>query len=142
MSEEPKGQEKKIIIDEDWKGKVQAEKEAAARKQQSPESAPAESAPAEPPSDAAEPLPPPNLTFLASSLYLQGMVSLGLLPGPTSDKPQVHLEHAKHTIDTLQMLQEKTEGNRTPDETKEMDTMLHELRLSYIAVQQQGGKAE
>ncbi len=157
MSEEPKGQEKKIIIDEDWKGKVQAEKEAAARKQQSAESAPAESAPAESappesappesapaksPSDAAEPLPPPNLTFLASSLYLQGMVSLGLLPGPTSDKPQVHLEHAKHTIDTLQMLQEKTEGNRTPDETKEMDTMLHELRLSYIAVQQQGEEAE
>ncbi len=147
MSEEPKGQEKKIIIDEDWKGKVQAEKEAAARKQQSvesapAESAPAESAPAESPSDAAEPLPPPSLTFLASSLYLQGMVSLGLLPGPASDKPQVHLEHAKHTIDTLQMLQEKTEGNRTPDETKELDTMLHELRLSYIAVQQQGEKAE
>ncbi len=134
--------EKKIIIDEDWKGKVQAEKEAAAREPQSPESAAAESAPAESLPDAAEPLPPPSLTFLASSLYLQGMVSLGLLPGPTSDKPQVHLEHAKHTIDTLQMLQEKTEGNRTPDETKEMDTMLHELRLSYIAVQQQGEKAE
>ena len=137
MSAEPEGQEKKIIVDEDWKGKVQAEREAATRQKE-----PDQPQRAEPPADEAGPLPPPNLTFLASSLYLQGMVSLGLLPGPASDKPQVNLPQAKHAIDTLQMLQEKTEGNRTDDESKEIDTMLHELRLSFVAVQQQGGKAE
>jgi hypothetical protein len=136
MSDKSEGEEQKIIIDEDWKSQVAAEKEAALREEQA-----AKPRRAGTPSDAAGPLPPPNLTVLASSLYLQGMVMLGLLPTPGSDKPEVHLDHAKHTIDTLEMLREKTEGNRTPEETKELDRMLHELRLGYVEVQQQS-KAE
>jgi hypothetical protein len=128
MSEQPEGQEKKIIIDEDWKSRVEAEKEATRHEQKS----------AKPGShaDAAGPLPPPNLTVLASSLYLQGMVALGLLPGAGSDQAEVHLDHAKHTVDTLEMLQEKTAGNRTPEETRELDRMLHELRLAYVELDQ------
>ena len=128
MSDQPESKEKKVIIDEDWKAQVQAEKEAAQR--EPPESPQARSA-----SETVGPLPPPNLTVLASSLYLQGMVSLGLLPSPESDKPEVHLDQARHTVDTLQMLQEKTEGNRTPEESKEMDRMLHELRMAYVEIQ-------
>jgi hypothetical protein len=133
MSDTPEGQEKKIIVDEDWKSQVEAEREAARHQDES-----AEPERPTPPPDAAGPLPPPNLTVLASSLYLQGMISLGLLPGPGSDQPEVHLDHAKHTIDTLEMLQEKTEGNRTPDESREMDRMLHEMRLAFVEVQAQG----
>ena len=132
MSDEPQGQEKKIIVDEGWKSQVEAEKEAARREEPSASSHPDES-----PSDPAGPLPPPSLTVLASSLYLQGMVALGLLPGPGSDKPEVHLDQAKHTVDTLEMLQEKTEGNRTPEESGEMDRMLHELRMAYVELHQQ-----
>ena len=131
MSDEPEGKQKKIIIDEDWKSQVEAEKEAAPREEPSAKPPQPESPP-----DASGPLPPPNLTVLASSLYLQGMVTLGLLPSPGSDQPEVHLDQAKHTVDTLQMLQEKTEGNRTPDESKEIDRMLHELRLAYLEVHQ------
>ena len=131
MTEEPQD-EKKIFVDEDWKSRIEAEKDAARKEQQAETAgqAPSASAPK-------GPLPPPDLTFLAGSLYLQGLVSLGLLPHPASDKPEVHLEQAKHTIDTLQMLHEKTEGNRTAEETNEIDTMIHELRLSYVGVQQQ-----
>jgi len=138
MSGEP-NEEKKIIIDEDWKSRVEAEKEEAAQEQaRAADSggAGAASGPAGPP------LPPPNLTFLASTLYMQGMISLGLLPNPASDKPEVHLEHARHFIDMLQMLQEKTEGNRTPEETQELETMLHELRLSYVARRDQPTPSE
>ncbi len=130
MTDQPEPEDKKIIVDEDWKNTVEAEKEAAGKAPPAAESAASE------PSPQADPLPPPNLTFLASSLYLQGLFALGLLPGPEADKPQLHLEQAKHSVDMLQMLYEKTEGNRTPEETKELDTMLHELRLSYLAVQQ------
>lgn len=138
MSDESKNEEKKkIIVDEDWKSQVEAEKEATRKGQEMPECKETEAS-----SDPTGPMPPPNLTFLASSLYLQGMVALGLLPGPGSDKPQVHLDQAKHGIDTLEMLREKTEGNRTPEESKEMDTMLHELRLAYLAVQEQGGRGK
>jgi len=128
MSGEP-NEEKKILIDEDWKSRVEAEKEEAARQ---PGEA-SDSGEAEATTGPAGPLPPPSLTFLASTLYMQGIVSLGLLPNPASDEPEVHLDHAKHFIDTLQMLQEKTEGNRTPEETQELETMLHELRLTYVA---------
>ncbi len=129
MSDPPEGEKPKIIIDEDWKTQVEAEKDAALSAEE-----PEESSQAEPPAGAAGPLPPPSLTVLATSLYLQGMVALGLLPGPGSDKPEVQLDHAKHTVDTLQMLQEKTEGNRTPDESKEIDRMLHELRMAYVEI--------
>ncbi len=128
MSDEPQPEKKKIIIDEDWKSQVEAEKESPHKEQQASKPSKAESS-----SDSATPLPPPTLAFLASSLYLQGMVALGRLPNSASDKPEVHLDQAKHTIDTIQMLQEKTKGNRTADEDKELDTILHELRLAYLA---------
>jgi hypothetical protein len=133
MSQEPENEKKKIIIDEDWKSQVQAEKEAAEEQRHSEEPAQAESATT---------LPPPSMSTLLSSLYLQVMVALGLLPGPASDKPQVRLAEAKYAIDMLEMLQEKTEGNRTPEETEDLGRMLHESRLAYVGVQQQQGQAE
>jgi hypothetical protein len=129
MSDDATPQENKIIVDEDWKSQVEAEKEAATQEEQSAEAPKAESA---------VPLPPPSLTFLASSLYLQAMVGLGMLPNPVSDKPEVNLEQAKHVIDTLDMLFQKTEGNRTTEETQEMEQMLHQLRLGYVSAGQQG----
>ena len=135
MPDEQEPKEKKIIIDEDWKSQVEAEREAVRKEEEARKSA----AP-KPPPEADRPLPPPNLTYLASSLYLQGMIALGLLPNPVSDKPEVQINLAKHTIDMLQVLYEKTEGNRSAEETEELNTMLHELRMGYVAVQQ--GKEE
>ena len=129
MSDQPKQEEKKIIVAEDWKSQVEAEKAAAEQGQPQAADSPDDSS--------AGPPPPPTLTFLAGSLYLQGMMSLGLLPSPGSDTPEVHLDHAQHTIDMLQMLQEKTEGNRTPEESKEFDQILPDLRMAYLGVQQQ-----
>jgi len=137
MSDEPKPEEKKIFVDEDWKSRVQAEKQAA-QQEQAAEKPPMPECPPE--SD--QPPPPPSLTVLASSLYLQGLVGLGLLPDPRSQKPEVHLDQARHAADMLQMLCEKTEGNRTDQETKELDTMLHELRLAFVSVQNEQGRSE
>jgi hypothetical protein len=117
--------EKKIIVDEDWKGKVEAERESLREQVDALQTG-------EP--RAETPMPPPNLTFLASSLYLQGAIALGLLPHPVSGKSEVHFVQARHAIDTLQVLQEKTEGNRTPEETDEIETMLHQLRLGFVEV--------
>jgi len=130
MPDEPKPEEQKIVVYEDWKSQVEAEREQAQQGKE-PAEKPAESA-----EQPAEQMPPPNLTFLTSSLYLQGTIALGMLPGPTSDKPEVDLLHARHVIDLLGMLREKTEGNRTEDESKEIDAMLHELRMSFLSLQQ------
>ena len=134
MPEEPKAPEKKIIVDEDWKSQVEAEREALHRQQQQPQ------APAQQP---AENLPPPSLSFLASTLYLQAAIALGLLPNPLGEKKfDVHLDRAKHAIDTLEILQQKTEGNRTVDESDEIEAMLHQLRLAFIEVREHGGIRE
>ena len=39
---------------------------------------------------------------------------------------------AKHAIDTLEILQQKTEGNRTPEESDEIEAMLHQLRMAFV----------
>ena len=122
--------EKKIIIDEDWKSQVESEKEDLERKQQ--EGADTSAPPPEPEG----PMPPPTLEVLASSLGMQAMIALGLIPNPVSGKPEVHLDQAKHFIDTIAMLENKTEGNRTPGETAVLGDLLHELRMGYLAVQQ------
>jgi hypothetical protein len=129
MTDETQQPAKKIIVDEDWKSQVEAEREAA--------QAGKAAGPAEPPAEAASepPLPPPSLTYLAGTLYLQGAVALGLFPHPGSGKAEVSLRQARHAIDTLAILQQKTEGNRTPDESEEIEAMLHQLRMAFVEVQ-------
>ena len=58
-----------------------------------------------------------------------------MLPNPVTSKQEVQPEQAKHTIDLLTMLQQKTEGNRTAEETEDLESVLHELRLAYVTVQ-------
>ena len=143
-------EEKKIYVDEDWKEQVQAEKEEAQKKA---EAAKAEGQPAEAEGQAAEPgsepgegpeteapknvkWPEPSLQLLATSLASQAMVTLGVLPHPITKKHEADLGQAKHLIDTLDLLMQKTEGNRTEQETRDLDGMLHELRMAFVAVQQ------
>jgi hypothetical protein len=127
MSDEQTGGEKKIFIDEDWKSQVQAEKEANISGKEEPTNAQ---------HDDQGPLPPPTLTFLASTMYLQGAIAMGLLPNPVSDQPSVNISHAKHAIDMLAMLQAKTEGNRTKEESDEIEAMLHQLRMAFVSLSQ------
>ena len=127
MSPESNPPEKKIIIDEDWKSQVEAEKEAARHAGEPPQAA-------EPPSDDIHgPLPPPDFTFLIGSLYVQGAMALGMFVNPMNNKQEMQPAHAKHAIDLLAMLQEKTKGNLTADESEELETALHELRMIYVS---------
>jgi len=126
MSDASQNPEKKLIIDEDWKSQVEAEREAAKQTESSGQA------------KADAPLPPPTLAFLISTLYLQGAISLGLLPNPITQKAEVRPNQARHAIDMLAMLQEKTEGNRSPDESADLEAALHELRLAYVGANPTG----
>jgi hypothetical protein len=133
--------EKKLVIDEDWKSQVEAEKEAARHAEEPPKAA--EPAARTSPEKSAEtskegriPLPPADLTFLIGTLYIQGAMALGLLPNPLTKKAGIQPDQAKHSIDLLTVLQQKTEGNRTPQESSELEAVLHELRMANITVQQ------
>jgi hypothetical protein len=123
---------KKIIIDEDWKSRVEAEREALRKKEEATSSAgPAEKPAARP----QQPLPPPSLTALVTTLALQAMMALGLVADPKSGPPQPELDQARHLIDMLQMLEDKTAGNRTPEESQLLDSTLYDLRMAYVSVQ-------
>jgi hypothetical protein len=131
-------QSKKIIIDEDWKARVEAEKEALRHQPEKP----AQSQAAQPGAKARGPLPPPSLVLLAASLTTEAMIAMGLVPHPLSGKTETDLEQAKYAIDTIAMLFDKTQGNRTAEETAQLDSMLHELRMAFVAVSEGRAKQE
>ena len=132
--------EKKIIIDEDWKTQAQAEKEELAKKQQETEAAKTDDKAATSGSaagqDAATGMqwPEPSLQLLITTLATQAMVALGLIPHPASGKSEPDLGQAKHFIGSVEMLLEKTEGNRTKEETEMIEEVLHQLRMGFVAV--------
>ncbi|MGQ9504149.1 MAG: DUF1844 domain-containing protein [Thermogutta sp.] len=115
-------EQERIIVDEDWKARVEREKAAAVGKSNSQ-------------TDADPPMPPPTLTALASSLAMQALAALGLLPDPLTGKVEVRLNRARHLIDSINLLFEKTKGNISEDESHALEEMLHELRLTFIQVQ-------
>ena len=73
----------------------------------------------------------------ALSLGSSAMIHLGEIPDPESRAPRPNLLLAKATIETLEMLVEKTTGNLTPEEVKTVTGLLSELRMRYVAVKQQ-----
>lgn len=78
-------------------------------------------------------LPPADFDFLVYSLRLQAEMNLGLLP--FGEKPDPDYELARHHIDLLAMLQEKTKGNLTPEEQKQLDNSVSELRFRFVEAQ-------
>lgn len=138
----------KIIVDDDWKEQVQKEKEAAAASSE-PSSADATKEPVEstePVTTAASdtasgseeslPDPPPaSFEMLISMMFTQAMSMLGQIPDPTTGQVQVNKPYAKHYIDTLDMLSEKTKGNLSDDESKMLSEALHALRMAFVGAQ-------
>ena len=60
------------------------------------------------------------------------MAALGQL-ADTSGKPlPIDYDHAKHLIDTLRVLEEKTQGNLTTEEAAQLENIVHQLRLLYV----------
>jgi len=77
-------------------------------------------------------IPEASFSLFMSSLVTQALISLGEVKNPFSEKSEQNLDQAKFTIDTLEIIREKTKGNLTKDETKLLDTALYDLRMRYI----------
>ena|SRR5579863_9858951 len=87
------------------------------------------------PEDTEFPLPPANFLFLVESILMQAQIQLGLLNfGEKDEKPEVNLPLARHSIDLLGMLQEKTQGNLSLEEQRLLENGLTELRFRYVQV--------
>ena len=78
------------------------------------------------------PLPEVNFSTFIVSLSTEVIFHLGEFPHPVSGEKKKDLPLAKHVIDTLAMLKEKTQGNLTEEEQKLMEGMLYDLRMAFI----------
>lgn len=78
------------------------------------------------------PLPPPTFEFLVLSLRMQAEMNLGMrMPGQEEENaPDLRL--ARHSIDMLAMLQEKTKSNLSMEEQRLLENSVTELRFRYL----------
>ncbi|MCC6581109.1 MAG: DUF1844 domain-containing protein [Phycisphaeraceae bacterium] len=142
------GDAPKIQVDSDWKAQARAEKERLSQQsKQGSEPGPvtagssgAKSASGRTPGQ----LPTPSFEALVSTMATQALFALGGIPDPRTGQRMAHLQLARHHIDLLDVLTQKTKGNLTEDESNLLAQTLYELRSRYIALsnaqrqQQQG----
>ncbi|NLV42047.1 MAG: DUF1844 domain-containing protein [Candidatus Hydrogenedentes bacterium] len=139
--------DQKIFIDEDWKARVQREKEEARKRLEAeaqaaaaasaavPEAAEGGEAPA--PAEAPEGDPgeeesyEANFDALLTMLATQTMYALGFV-GQQGEQVMVNLDQARFSLELLLMLRGKTAGNLTPEESAGLDEALAELQRLFV----------
>ncbi len=122
MSDEGSGG---LHIDSDWKAEAAKEKERLAGEEKV-----AEAPGAAPPGQA-------SFLDLVNLLAMQTAIALGGYQGPGGERIPPNPAAAKHHLDLLDMLDQKTKGNLTEDEQRTLNTVLYELRMQYV--QSSGG---
>ena len=79
-------------------------------------------------------LPPVDFSNLIISLSTSALIHLGEVPDPVTNKQDKNIEMARHTIDIIEMLKDKTKGNFTESECKLIDAVLFDLRMRYVSI--------
>jgi hypothetical protein len=79
-----------------------------------------------------QPLPEVNFSTLIMSLSSSALLHMGEIPDPTTGQKTMDIRLAKHTIDTISMLKDKTRGNLDDEEQRFLDTMLADLRWRFV----------
>ncbi|MBK8915330.1 MAG: DUF1844 domain-containing protein [Phycisphaerales bacterium] len=114
-------EQRKIIVDDDWKAQAQREKEQLA--QQTAER-----------STARRGAVNPGFVEIVNLLFMQAAAAMGMLVGPGGERMEPNLEAAKLFIDLIQVLEEKTRGNLAAEEKSILDESLYRLRMSYVSL--------
>lgn len=131
MAEEEKGFVLKDRRSFDEKGELKEETgEKEAKKAEAPkEEAAREEAPR-------GPLPEVNFNSLIFSLSSSALLHLGEIADPQTGQKKIDLDLAKHSIDIIGMLKEKTKGNLTDEEEKFLESILTDLRWRFVRAKQ------
>ena len=87
------------------------------------------------------PLPPPSFAFIVLSLRAQAEMQLGLMQFGEEEKAEPDLQLARHTLDLMAILLEKTKGNLDLEEQRLLENSLTELRFRYVQVSDDLAKA-
>lgn len=70
-----------------------------------------------------------SVVYFFATIALQ---HLGIVKNPLTDKVEKNLNLAKYTIDTLDLINEKTKGNLTKEEESLISSTLSDLKLTYV----------
>lgn len=97
--------------------------------------------PAPDPLDMQDPgeMPPADFSTYVIMLANTIMMLLGQVPDPVTQQRRLDLSQAKHTIDILMMLEQKTQGNLTSEEEHLLKEVLPQLQMAYVSVSRQAG---
>lgn len=76
----------------------------------------------------------PEVTFSAFILSLNTSVlyHLGELKDPRTGKSDVDYDLARHGIDTLVLIEQKTKGNLTKDEEELLKNILYDIKIRFV----------
>jgi hypothetical protein len=114
-------EETKFHVDDNWKSQAESEKEKLAA-----------AAPSQKPTTRHAAIPPATFSLMVQQFTTQAMMAFGVIQHPITQKAERDLPAAKHYIDMLGVLAEKTKGNLTVEEQKLLDATLYELRMTYV----------
>ena len=117
-----------IKSDSEWKERVKAEAAALDAEQ---EAAEAESSSSGAEIDESR-LPPATFDTMVQMFSTQAMVALGAIAEPGTEEPVQRLGLARHFIDMLNVLEEKTKGNLSRDEEQLLTSSVHYLRMAFV----------
>ena len=116
--------EKKLIIDEDWKKQAQTEKEKLAQQEA-----------ADKKQKEKHPLPEPTFASLVNMLATQTLFALGIIaPKGMEDQVQRDLNLARYNIDLLAVIEQKSKGNLTDEEKTLLSDTLSQLRMAFVQI--------
>jgi hypothetical protein len=88
------------------------------------------------------PVPPATFEYLVATFRFQAEMQMGLYQfGEEKDQEEPNLDLARHFIDTLAMLQEKTRGNLSLEEKRLLENSVTELRFRFVQAAGKSAKA-
>ncbi|MCF7804473.1 MAG: DUF1844 domain-containing protein [Candidatus Marinimicrobia bacterium] len=78
-------------------------------------------------------------SYLVSTFYSSAWMQMGKMANPMTNKVEKDMEQAEFTIDLLDMLKEKTEGNLSDEESKLLTRAIKELKMNFMEEKKKGG---
>jgi hypothetical protein len=76
----------------------------------------------------------PEVTFSAfiMSLNTSVLYHLGEIKDPGTGTTEINYDLAKHAIDTLVLLEQKTKGNLTADEAEMLKNIVYDVKMRFV----------
>ena len=82
--------------------------------------------------------PGADLSALLVMFANSALISLGAVAEPGATEPRVDLDRARSAIDILLMLRDKTQGNRTEQESRLLEEIVYDLQMRFVQATRSG----